>query len=224
MLPPFERPDVVGPYEDWFRTPYGRLADRIEVSLILELLGPLGAGASLLEIGCGTGWFAREMAERHFRMTGIDASSAMVARARTRCPVVRGDAVRLPFVDRAFDGAYMIAVLDFVADPVAVLREARRVVRERVAVTALASGSWLALRRRIAARRGHPVFSSASFYSRHRLLDIAREAGAEPERVHGALVLPPAISARVPSVELALCGRRTLGAGIVGFSLPALDG
>jgi SAM-dependent methyltransferase len=224
MPSPFERPAVVDPYDDWFATPYGRLVEGIEVELLLELLAPLEEQAALLDIGCGTGWFGHRLRQRGLRVTGVDPSGAMLARARSRLPVVRGIASRLPFADRSFDSAYMIAVLDFVPDPVAVLREARRVVRGRVAVIALASSSWLGLRRRVSARMGHPVFGQARFYSRRRLLELAREAGAEPERVRGALFLPPMLGARAPALERGLRRRMLLAAGIVGFSLPALDG
>jgi len=221
---PFDRPAIAGPYEDWFDTPYGRVAAGIEVEMIVELLGFPRPGSAVLEIGCGTGWFARRLTERGCRVTGVDPSRAMLARARDRIPVVQGDAARLPFPDRSFDAAYLIAVLDFVADPVAVLREARRVVRDRVAVIALARDSWLGVRRRISARRGHPIFSTARFYPRSRLLQFARDSGAEPRDVRGALFLPPSLLPHVPRVEQALRQRLVRGAGIVGFSLPSAAG
>jgi ubiquinone/menaquinone biosynthesis C-methylase UbiE len=217
----FERRDVVAAYEAWYETPYGRLVDRIETELILERLGGLPAGASVLEIGCGTGWFGRALAQRGFEVAGVDPSAAMLAHARGRFPVVRGDAARLPFPDRAFDAALIVGVLDFVRDPAAVLREARRVVRHSVVVLALASGSWLALRRRLRGRMGHPVFSQARFYSRAKLLALARASGAEPRGVASALLLPPALAGRLPSLETWLGRRTRLGAGLVAFSLSA---
>ncbi len=220
MSSPFERAEVAETYEDWLQTPYGRLVKQIEVELIVDGLAPLSPGASLLDVGCGTGWLGLELRERGFRVTGVDMSSAMLARAQSRFTVVRGDAMRLPFADRSFDGAYVTAVLDFVSDPVAVLAEARRVARERVVVMALASGSWLAWRRRFAGWRGHPIFGQAQFYSRRRLFSFARQAGAEPDNVSGALVLPPAVSTIFPAIELALRGRSLPGVGLVAFSLP----
>lgn len=219
---PFDRPAIVDPYEDWFDTPYGRVAAGLELDMIVELLGAPRPGSAMLEIGCGTGWFARRLTEHGYRVTGVDPSRAMLARARDRVAVVQGDAARLPFADRSFDVAYLIAVLDFVPDPVAVLREARRVVRDRVAVIALARDSWLGVRRRISARRGHPIFSSARFYPRSRLLEFARESGAEPRDVRGALFLPPSLVPSAARVEQALRRRFLRGAGIVGFSLPSV--
>jgi len=221
MSAPFERSDVALGYESWYATRYGRLVDRIETGLIVERLAQLPPGASLLEIGCGTGWFGRALAQRGFRVAGLDPSVAMLARAQGRFPLVRGDAARLPFAERSFDAALLVGVLDFVPDPVLVLREARRVVRQRVVVLALASGSWLGLRRRLRGRMGHPIFGAARFYSRARLLEMARASGAEPEQVAGALLLPPGISARLPALESWLSRRALPGAGIVAFTLSA---
>lgn len=217
---PFDRPDVVGTYEDWYATPFGRLADRIERRLLRELLAPLAPGASLLEIGCGTAHFARALADWGFRVVGADPTPGMLTVARERVPAVQAAAERLPFLAGAFDGAFLVAVLDFVDDPVATLREARRVARERVAVIALASGSYLALRRRIAARKGHPIFSRARFWSRSELLAIAREAGAEPLEQRGALVLPPLLAGRLGGLEERWSRGRPPWSGLLAFSLP----
>jgi SAM-dependent methyltransferase len=222
MLPaPFERADVVDAYEDWLATPWGRLVESIEIDALRSLLAPLPAGARVLDVGCGTGWLGRAMVDHGWRVSGVDLSQRMLARAQQRFPVVCADAARLPFQDRSFDGALVTAVLDFVPYPVAVLREARRVASQRVAVLALGGGSWLAMRRRFAGRRGHPIFSQASFYSPAKLMEMARAAGCEPERVTGSLFLPPALAGRWPKLELALRGRSTFGAGLIGFSMPA---
>ena len=42
----------------------------------------LGPGATVLEIGCGTGQFTRQLAGRGFELTAIDIGAAMVAAAR----------------------------------------------------------------------------------------------------------------------------------------------
>jgi SAM-dependent methyltransferase len=202
---PFARPGVVGRYEAWYATAYGALVDRIERDLLLELLAPVAPGAALLEVGCGTGHFARALAEAGFCVVGVDPEPAMLAVARERVPVACADGLRLPFADGAFDAAVLVSVLEFVADPAALLREARRVARRRVVVLALASRSWLGLRRRISGRLGHPIFSRATFRSRARLAALARAAGAAPERLRTARVLPAALAGGVV-VGLALAG------------------
>lgn len=83
--------------------------------------------AVVLDIGCGTAWLAE-----HFpRYTGIDGSSDAVARAvELGRNAVLGDVdLQLPFPDGAFDAVVLKDVLEHVADPVALVREAHRVLR-----------------------------------------------------------------------------------------------
>jgi SAM-dependent methyltransferase len=85
------------------------------------------AETKLLDIGCGTGWLAEHYAD----YTGIDGSSdAVAAAAEKGRSVIQGDVDQpLPFGDAEFDGVVMKDLLEHVADPVAVVREARRVLR-----------------------------------------------------------------------------------------------
>ena len=84
-------------------------------------------GAALLDVGCGTGWLAEHFAD----WTGVDGSPDAVAAARERGrEVVLGDVDQpLPFEDDRFDGVVLKDLLEHVRDPVAVVREARRVLR-----------------------------------------------------------------------------------------------
>jgi SAM-dependent methyltransferase len=85
------------------------------------------SSAELLDVGCGTGWLAD-----HFeRYTGVDASADAVAEAVQRGRNVRQADVdeRLPFEDSQFDAVILKDLLEHVADPVALVREVRRVLR-----------------------------------------------------------------------------------------------
>ena len=218
----FDALGVVSTYEDWLETPFGKLAMRLETELLFELLGEdLGTGTTL-EIGTGTGLFAAEVAARGGRVVGIDRSQEMLRKARTRIPVCAADAARLPFRDGAFERAFLVAVLDFVEDPARVLREALRVSRGPVVVLALASGSWIAWRRRLRGALGHPIFRNARFYSRRRLFAFASEAGGRPEKVRGILVLPPALAARMPRLERRWSSGASPFASLVGFRMHRL--
>src|SRR3954468_18071719 len=98
---------------------------------ILEALA-LGPDDRLLEIGCGGGVLLRGAAAAAAASTGVAHSPDMVALARERAPgaeVVEGRAESLPFGDDAFSAIAMSVVLIFFADPLAVLRECRRVLR-----------------------------------------------------------------------------------------------
>lgn len=65
-------------------------------------------GAAVLDLACGTGDIAFELARRGARVTGLDITHRMLqlARARAGVPGVRfvaGDMMALPFPDRSFD-------------------------------------------------------------------------------------------------------------------------
>jgi SAM-dependent methyltransferase len=81
----------------------------------------------LLDIGCGTAWLADEFVA----YTGIDGSGQAVELARELGRnVVQGDVDEpLPFADQEFDAVVIKDVLEHVAEPVALVREARRVLR-----------------------------------------------------------------------------------------------
>jgi len=82
----------------------------------LALAPYVDGGCQLLDVGCGTGRFARRLAARGVRYTGIDASPAMVARAKQATPELAerfsiADACQLPFADGEFDSGLTCGVL-----------------------------------------------------------------------------------------------------------------
>jgi SAM-dependent methyltransferase len=98
-----------------------------------ELLGA-GPGQAVVDVGCGTGIAVRELAARGVRVTGVDASAAMIDVARDRArlsptaELVEGDALSLPLADGSVDGYRAERVFQHLADPAAALAEARRVL------------------------------------------------------------------------------------------------
>jgi SAM-dependent methyltransferase len=106
------------------------------------LLDAAGVGAEVrtLDVGTGIGTVAALAGARAARVTAVDAEPSMVEAARGRVPgadVRHAVLPRLPFPDHCFDAVVANFVLNHVGDPVAAVREMRRVVRPggRVAVT-----------------------------------------------------------------------------------------
>jgi phosphatidylethanolamine/phosphatidyl-N-methylethanolamine N-methyltransferase len=93
-------------------------------------------GQRVLEVGVGTGINAA-LYPRECSVTGIDFSDTMLEKARDR--VVRKgvlnvglfemDAAAMTFADNTFDIVYAPYVISVVPDPVAVVREMRRVCK-----------------------------------------------------------------------------------------------
>jgi ubiquinone/menaquinone biosynthesis C-methylase UbiE len=93
----------------------------------------LAPGLELLDVGCGTGGFARALAERTgARVVGLDRASAFLAYARGPASDVawlEGDAEALPFAEGSFDAVLLSLVLPQLADPARAVREAFLVLR-----------------------------------------------------------------------------------------------
>jgi len=84
-----------------------------EVDFLIERL-PTGSDTSLLDIGCGTGRHALELASRGYHVTGVDLSEGMIERAQRHAADRSlqvdfrvGDARNLPF-EQQFGAALML--------------------------------------------------------------------------------------------------------------------
>src|SRR5580692_2738913 len=82
---------------------------------LLELLAP-EAGERILDLGCGTGHLAAQIADIGARVVGIDSSAEMIAEARRKYPQVQfdvADARSFRFAE-PFDAVFSNAVLHWV--------------------------------------------------------------------------------------------------------------
>lgn len=103
------------------------------------LIPSLAEGIDLLDVGCGPGTitvdFARRLAPG--RVVGLDAAAEVIDKARAlaadegvaNVEFIVGDAYSTGLDDDSFDVAHTHQTLQHIADPVAVLRELRRVVK-----------------------------------------------------------------------------------------------
>jgi ubiquinone/menaquinone biosynthesis C-methylase UbiE len=92
----------------------------------------VGQGRRVLDVGCGPGGFCRQAADARAAVAGIDASQAHIEIARERVPAGSFDVADmqfLPYEDRSFDVVTGFNSIQYAADPVAALREARRVTK-----------------------------------------------------------------------------------------------
>jgi SAM-dependent methyltransferase len=101
---------------------------------ILERARPIGAADRILDLGCGTGIVARRLRERlggGARISGVDASADMLAKARALAPELEwreANAMQLPFPDGSFELVVSQQMLQFVPDRARALAEIRRVL------------------------------------------------------------------------------------------------
>jgi len=95
----------------------------------LKRHAPIG---SLLDIGCGEGYFLAAAGRAGWNVTGCDylpegvtRTAALIGAAR----VAHADACDLPFPAESFDVATLWDVIEHLANPAAAISEARRVLR-----------------------------------------------------------------------------------------------
>ncbi len=155
-------------YDAWYdRHPY---AYESELKALRQVLPRGGRG---LEIGVGTGRFAAPL-----KITiGIDPSSTMAAKARERGVNTRwGYGEDLPFTDGAFDYAVMVISLCFVNDPLQVLQEIRRVLRDggEIIIAIVDKESFLG---RAYRRKKSPFYRHARFFDVRELKDYLSQTG-----------------------------------------------
>jgi SAM-dependent methyltransferase len=90
----------------------------------------LAVGAPALDLGCGTGYGAAELAGGGWRVVALDRV-APAARARgSGCRFVRGDLESLPFAAGSFGCVTSFQVVEHLADPHPYLAEIARVLRD----------------------------------------------------------------------------------------------
>jgi demethylmenaquinone methyltransferase/2-methoxy-6-polyprenyl-1,4-benzoquinol methylase len=127
-------------YDEWWLGE-GRFRERDRPGWFEEVARLLGTIASLppartLDVACGSGFLTRHL---HGEVVGLDQSQGMVEVATRQAPaarVVQGDALSLPFEDRAFERLFTGHFYGHLEgdDRQRFLAEARRVARELVVV------------------------------------------------------------------------------------------
>jgi ubiquinone/menaquinone biosynthesis C-methylase UbiE len=98
----------------------------------------LARNERVVDLGCGPGLLALEMAHRvgmQGEVQGVDASASMIALAARRCygkswvQLAQGDVSRLPYPDMRFDAAVCTQVYEYVSDIDRALSELHRILR-----------------------------------------------------------------------------------------------
>lgn len=178
-------------YDQWYDTPRGRWIGQREAGLILALLQPRRE-ESLLDVGCGTGYFTRALAASiPGAVAGVDISLERVAYARGRdagrASYAVADALALPYPSASFDLVMSITSLCFIDDEVAAIREAVRVARRRVAFGLLNRHSLLW---RAKGRGAGGGYQGARWHTVHEARNLFRDQPVRRLQVCTALQLP----------------------------------
>ena len=184
------QPIDLSQYDAWYSTPRGKWIGETEFGLLARQVDE-APGASVIDVGCGTGWFSRRFADAGFSVTGVDIDAASVEFARSRSnektSFCVGDARQLAFPDRSFDYAISVAALCFVDDWQRALREIVRVARCGWAVGFLNRHSLLWRQK---GQSSDGSYAGAHWHTVKEVREALRSVDAQCVRRHTAVFWP----------------------------------
>lgn len=171
-----------------------RSAER-EASFFLPRLNALGPISRVIDCGCGPGSITIGIAKQvpSGRVVGIDiganhiemANSVATAEAVRNVTFLVGSVYEIPYADGSFDAAFSNGVIEHLSDPIAAIKEMRRVTREGglVAIRASDVGTFVwsptndILDHTIPILAAVMTANEASPYAARNLRGLMREAG-----------------------------------------------
>ncbi len=177
-------------YHAWYETGEGKIIGGEQ----REVMG-IGLGdvrfRTLLDIGCGTGFFTAWFSEIGFSAVGVDSSEAMLHVAREKCgdgvEFMLADAGKLPFDDRSFDVAVFATSLEFTPDAGAAITEAKRVAASEILLLMLNPDHRMNIARKKRAEYDGSVFRGARLIRPEALAKLFEDDGMWS----GSLVIEP---------------------------------
>lgn len=204
-------------YNAWYTTPRGAWIGDTEFQLLYANLRP-EPGASVLDVGCGTGYFTRRLARAGLRATGIDADATAIRYAKSHAAAgeryLVGDARALPFPDRHFDFGVAITSFCFIADPVRALIELARVTRRRFALGLLNRHSLLYRQ-----KSGQGTYRGAYWHTPQGARHLFEQCGMPRVMIRSAIFLPDG-GGFAQRVEAIMPSRVPLGAFLLVLNEP----
>ena len=122
--------DMAKAFAKFSGLPHFRLFRKLAMSAVIKARPVV----SLLDVGCGGGWFLRDVNRKfpHLKLTGCDLSEPMLVYSknllRDKATIVRGDAQNLPFSDESFDCVTSTLAFHHFPEPDKAISEFRRVL------------------------------------------------------------------------------------------------
>lgn len=201
-------PDAARTFDERrFGGPIGELVAGIQARVLAGFIGD-PSGRSILDVGTGTGRAALLLARAGARVTGVDASDAMLAMARQHAAAehasvqfLSGDAHVLSFSDRSFDAAVSLRVLMHTPGWRSCIAELCRVADRLVVLDYPSACSVAAVQsagRRVAHIAGARTEPYRVFSDRKIAAELGR-SGFRVRSVHRLFVLPIALHKAIGS-------------------------
>ncbi|MEW6691102.1 MAG: class I SAM-dependent methyltransferase [Pseudomonadota bacterium] len=206
-------------YDAWYAAPRGAWIGELEYRLLQGMLRP-APGSSILDVGCGTGYFSRRFALEGHAVTGIDVDPATIDYARghaaAREQYAVADALALPFEQRRFDYCISVTALCFLPDERKALEEIVRVARKGIAVGLLNRRSLLYLKK--GRGGGSGAYRGAHWHTPGELRVLLNGLPVAKPQIRSAVFLPSG-GAAARRLEALIPGKTLLG----GFLAASAD-
>jgi ubiquinone/menaquinone biosynthesis C-methylase UbiE len=178
-------------YDAWYETSRGKWIGQCEAALVLENLSPC-SGESILDVGCGTGYFTRTLAAAVAgNVTGADINPDWVKYARSRdqkASYMVAEALALPYADGAFDRVMSITALCFMSDVKRAVCEMLRVARRRFVIGCLNKHSLLYLQK--GRRGGQGGYRGAHWHTAKEITRLFRSLPVQNLQVFTVVQIP----------------------------------
>jgi ubiquinone/menaquinone biosynthesis C-methylase UbiE len=158
-------------YDEWYEE--NKLAYLSEVAALKKVIPK---GKKGLEIGVGTGRFAEALGIQY----GIDPAKKMLSIAEKRgIKTFVGKGENLPFADKEFDYVALIITLCFVENPEEVIKEAKRVLKDKgkIIIGIIAKNSFLGKLYQKKKAAGHKIYKYANFFTVEEVVDLLKKEG-----------------------------------------------
>lgn len=180
-------------YDAWYDSSRGSWLGETEFQLLRHLLDAK-PGDSILDVGCGTGWFTRRFSLLpELDVTGVDPDSAWLVYAKARdarSKYIEGDGCSLPFADQSFERVVSVTALCFISDWQSALQEIVRVTRTRFVIGLLNRRSLLW--RDKGQSGGTGAYRGAHWHTREELLSALVGMNVKNIQFRTAIFMPSA--------------------------------
>lgn len=179
--------ELAAEYDAWYDGD-GNLIFRIEAQAFGMLLPDMPE--PWLEIGVGSGRFAQALGIE----TGIDPSPNLIEIARKRgIKAFDGYGENSPFEEKSFGTVFLIVTLCFLSSPLAVLKEAGRILAPggKIALGLVLKDSPWGKYYQQKKAEGHRFYRHATFYSVEEVAGLLEQAGFTTETTISTLFQAP---------------------------------
>jgi SAM-dependent methyltransferase len=181
-------------------------------------------GRRVLDVGCGTGWFSREIERAGGRVVALDIGLKLLEKTGEKCAAARvaGDACRLAFADHSFDIVVSSECIEHTVDPRQALAEMCRVLKPGGLLVVTVPNElwrWAEVVARVFKLR--PYEGLENWLWQSQLVDALRRGGMTVEETRGVHLFPPVMRWTWPLLQWMDGAGRVLGPVMVNLAARA---